>query len=122
MQFKTDENLPIEIAELLIGSGHDATTINDQRLQGIRDPFLAELCRREHRILVTLDTDFSDIRSYPPDEFSGIIVLRVRIQAKHHVIKVFSSIIHLLACEPLTEHLWIVEETRVRIRGGKHNE
>jgi len=117
MQFKIDENLPIEIAELLSNTGHDAKTVNNQHLQGTKDTILAEVCKREHRILVTLDTDFSDIRVYPPEEFSGIIVLRVRIQAKHHVIKVFRNIIPLIGREPLIQRLWIVEETKVRIRG-----
>jgi len=123
MQFKIDENLPIEIAELLIntGPGHEAKTVNNQQLQDTKDPILAEVCKSEHRILVTLDTDFSDIRAYPPEEFSGIIVLRVRIQAKHHVIKVFRNIIPLIGREPLIQRLWIVEETKVRIR-GKDNE
>ena len=117
MQFKIDENLPIEIAELLIDAGYDAKTVYDQQLNGTQDPILAEVCKNEHRILVTLDTDFSDIRAYPPEEFSGIIVLRVRTQAKHHVIEVFSSIIHLISRETLIQHLWVVEETKVRIRG-----
>jgi len=42
MQFKIDENLPIEIAELLINAGNDAKTVNDQQLQGSRDPILIE--------------------------------------------------------------------------------
>ena len=117
MRFKIDENLPIEIAELLINTGYDAKTVNDQQLQGTKDPLLAGICKNEHRVLVTLDTDFSDIRAYAPEEFSGIIVLRVRIQAKHHVIKIFRSIIPLIGREPLIQHLWIVEETKVRIRG-----
>ena len=121
MQFKIDENLPIEIAELLINAGHNAKTLNDQQLQGAKDPVLIDVCRSEHRVLVTLDMDFSDIRSYPPEEFSGIIVLRVRIQAKHHVIKVFRNIIPLIGSEPLIQRLWIVEETKIRIR-GKHDE
>jgi predicted nuclease of predicted toxin-antitoxin system len=117
MQFKIDENLPIELAELLINAGYDAQTANDQRLQGTKDSILMDVCKSENRILVTLDTDFSDIRAYPPKEFCGIIVLRVRIQAKHHIIKVFSSIIQLISREPLIQHLWIVEETKIRIRG-----
>jgi predicted nuclease of predicted toxin-antitoxin system len=117
MQFKIDENLPIEIAELLINAGHNAKTANAQQLQGAKDPVLIDVCRNEHCVLVTLDTDFSDIRAYPPEEFSGIIVLRVRIEAKHHVIKVFRSIIPLIGREPLIQRLWIVEETKVRIRG-----
>lgn len=121
MQFKIDENLPIEIAELLINAGNNAKTVNAQQLQGVKDPVLIDVCRSEHRVLVTLDTDFSDIRAYPPEEFSGIIVLRVRIQAKHQVIKIFRNIIPLIGREPLIQRLWVVEETRVRIR-GKDNE
>lgn len=117
MQFKIDENLTIEIAELLINAGHNAKTVNEQQLQGVRDPILIDVCKRENRVLVTLDTDFSDIRAYPPQEFSGIIVLRVGSQAKHHIIKVFQNIISLFQREPLNQHLWIVEETRIRIRG-----
>lgn len=117
MQFKIDENLSIEIAELLINAGHNAKTVNEQQLQGVRDPILIDVCKRENRVLVTLDTDFSDIRAYPPQEFSGIIVLRVGSQAKQHIIKVFQNIISLFQREPLNQHLWIVEETRIRIRG-----
>lgn len=36
MQFKIDENLPIEIAELLNDAGHDAKTVNNQQLQGTK--------------------------------------------------------------------------------------
>ncbi len=117
MQFKIDENLPIEIAEQLIDAGYDAMTVNDQQLQGVRDPVLIERCSKENRALVTLDTDFSDIRAYPPQEYSGIIVLRVGSQAKQHVIEVFRRIIPLIKSESLKNHLWIVEETKVRIRG-----
>ena len=117
MPFKIDENLPIEIANLLVGASYDAKTVNDQQLQGVKDPILIDVCRTEHRVLVTLDTDFSDIRAYPPEEFAGIIVLRVGSQAKNHVSKVFRSIMPLIGREPLIQHLWIVEETKVRIRG-----
>ena len=117
MQFKIDENLPIEIVDLLISVSYDAKTVNDQQLQGTKDTILIDVCRSEHRVLITLDTDFSDIRAYPPEEFTGIIVLRVRSQAKNHIIKVFRSIMPLIGREPLIQHLWIVEETKVRIRG-----
>lgn len=117
MQFKIDENLPVEISEILLNAGHDAKTVNDQQLKGTKDAVLVDICKNENRALITLDTDFSDIRTYPPQEFSGIIVLRVGSQAKQHVIKVFQRIIPIFDREPLNKHLWIVEETKVRIRG-----
>jgi predicted nuclease of predicted toxin-antitoxin system len=118
MRFKIDENLPMEIAEILINSGHDAKTVNAERLQGAKDPVLIGVCKSENRVLVTLDTDFSDIRTYPPHEFSGIIVLKVGNQSKQHILKVFYRILSLIDREPLNQHLWIVEETRIRIRGN----
>ena len=117
MQFKTDENLPVEIAELLTSAGHDAKTVNDQQLKGVTDTVLMDVCRNEQRALVTLDIDFSDIRAYPPQEFSGVIVLRVGSQTKKHLMEVFKRIIPLIGREPLRHHLWIVEETKIRIRG-----
>ncbi len=85
MRYKVDENLPIELADLLIGLGHDARTVNDEHLQGVNDPHLLKTCDQEKRILVTLDVDFSDIRAYPPTDHEGIIVLRVGNQSKPHV-------------------------------------
>jgi hypothetical protein len=31
VQFKVDENLPVEVKELLATAGHDTMTINDQK-------------------------------------------------------------------------------------------
>jgi len=116
MQFKIDENLPIEIAEMLNLAGHNAKTVNEQQLQGTKDPALIGICNKEDRILVTLDTDFCDIRAYPPEDFSGIIILRVKSQAKPHVIKIFQRIIPFIGVESIKQHLWIVEENKIRIR------
>ncbi len=117
MQFKVDENLPVEIPEMLNNAGYDAKSVNDEGLQGIKDTFLIDICKKENRILVTLDTDFSDIRNYSPEDFSGIIVLRLQAQTKFHVINVFKNIIPLFQKEQVYHRLWIVEESRVRIRG-----
>lgn len=121
MQFKIDENLPVEIAEMLISAGHDALTVFDQGLQGIRDERLINICNDEARILVTLDMDFADPRAYPPQETPGIVVLRVGSQAKQHVMNVFGRVMPLFAKEVVARHLWIVEETVVRIRGEEQN-
>ena len=120
MLFKIDENMPTEITEMLISTGHDAKTLHEQLLKGIIDSVLLNVCKDENRVLVTLDTDFSDIRTYPPQEFSGIIVLRVGSQAKQDVIKVFQGILSFIDREHLKQHFWIVEETRIRISGANN--
>jgi predicted nuclease of predicted toxin-antitoxin system len=117
MKFKVDENLPIEAAEMLQQGGHDAATVLEQHLGGSDDAQLAALCQLESRILVTLDMDFSDIRNYPPAEFPGLVVLRLRQQDKPHVLDVLVRLVQVLDQEPIEGNLWIVEENRIRIRG-----
>lgn len=80
MRFKIDENLPAELAEELRVAGHEAATVEDQRLVGTSDRHLSEVCKTEGRIFVTLDLDFADIRTYPPNKHSGLIVLRLARQ------------------------------------------
>jgi predicted nuclease of predicted toxin-antitoxin system len=116
MKIKTDENLPVEVAEDLRGAGHDAVTVLDQRLGGRGDPDVAAACRREGRALVTLDLDFANVRRYPPADHPGIVVLRLVRQDKPYVLDVMRRPVPLLASEPRDRRLWIVEEARIRVR------
>jgi len=84
---------------------------------GENDPSLREICPREDRILVTLDLDFADIRTYPPEQSSGIMTLRVRRQDKRALINVSRRAIPLMTTEPVKHRLWIIEEAQVRIHG-----
>lgn len=118
MKFKIDENMPVEAAELLRDAGHDAITIHDQQMVGELDPRIAAVCQSEVRAIVTLDLDFSDIRTYPPGEYHGIIVLRPRTQAKPSVLNLIVQLVSLLNTEPLEGNLWILQETGLRIREG----
>ena len=115
--FKLDENLPSEATEVLLAAGHDALSVLDQALGGQPDSRLAEICHNERRAFVTLDLDFSDIRTYPPGDYSGIVVLRLGRQEKSHVVRILELLVPMLNEEPLAGKLWIVSETTVRIRG-----
>lgn len=114
--FKVDENLPVELTDALRAAGHDALSVLDQGLGGAEDPDVASVCRRENRILMTLDLGFGDIRSYRPGQHAGIVVLRPRTQEKHHLLAVLQRLLPILARESIAGALWIVEESRIRIR------
>lgn len=81
MRFKIDENMPLEAADLLRTAGHDASSVHEQALGGRPDGAIASTCRLEARVLITLDADFSDIRTYPPADYPGLIVLRLPKQS-----------------------------------------
>ena len=114
MRFKTDENLHPEVAAFLRDLGHDALTVWDQGLRGKSDSGIAEACRLEKRA----EAGFANIRSYPPQDFAGSIVLRLKWQSRKHVLSVVPRFLSLLRTEPLTGQLWIVDEQRVRVRQG----
>lgn len=116
MKFKIDDNLPVEVAELLRNAGYEATTVHDQNMVGENDTKLASVCQAEERVLLSLDTDFADIRSYPPHQYSGIIVIRLKHQDKNSVLKIMARLVNTLAVEDLVGHLWIVDEQRIRVR------
>jgi predicted nuclease of predicted toxin-antitoxin system len=48
---------------------------------------------------------------------AGIIVLRLRNQETRHIEQVVSRLLAVLAAEPVAGAIWIVEETRIRVRG-----
>jgi predicted nuclease of predicted toxin-antitoxin system len=114
---KVDENLPAEASVLLLDAGHDALTVHDQRMGGSTDDSIADVCKTENRAILTLDLDFADIRAYPPDKYSGLIVLRLRRQDRLHVLEVLKHLIPKLDDEELAGKLWIVTEHSIRIRG-----
>jgi predicted nuclease of predicted toxin-antitoxin system len=116
MRFKVDENLPIEVAGVLTAAGHDAATVHDEGIGGATDPHLAAVSRREERALVTLDLGFADIRSYPPEEYPGLIVLRLPRQDKLLVLQTCARLVATLVRGQLAGCLWIVEPDRIRIR------
>jgi predicted nuclease of predicted toxin-antitoxin system len=116
MRFKIDENLHPEVAAALMRHGFDCHTVHEELLTGRSDLILADRCKVENRILVTLDRDFANIRAYPPSEYAGMIVLRLGIQSRKHVLAVMERVIQLLKTTPAIRSLWVVTETGVRIR------
>lgn len=116
MKFKIDENLPVEACALFHDAGFDALSVRDQQLTGAPDPDVDAVCRREGRVLITLDMGFANIQAYPPASAAGIIVLRLQRQSRPAVLAVIRPLIALLALERLEGKLWIVDEHRVRVR------
>jgi predicted nuclease of predicted toxin-antitoxin system len=111
MLFKTDENLPVEVTDLLKQHGHDAISVPEQNMVGEQDTQFAQVCQKELRAMVTLDLDFCDIRTYPPEDYPGIIVLRPAVQNITSLLRLVQQVILLLGQEQLARHLWIVDDS-----------
>ena len=116
MLFKLDENLPGTLAALFAEAGHDAVTVAEQEMTGASDLRIASVCRREGRALVTLDMDFADIRTYPPQDYPGLVVFRLSGHGRDRVREVAARMLGTLHETSLQGQLWIVEDDRIRIR------
>ena len=118
MKFKLDENLPELVSNSLIELGYDAHTVGQEGLCGANDDTVLQACISENRILMTLDLDFSDIRTYPPGSYSGIWLLRPQKQTFRAIEALVQAGVRLSAVERVHGQLWIIDEKRVRIRDG----
>jgi predicted nuclease of predicted toxin-antitoxin system len=116
LRCKIDENLPTEAAALLRSAGHECHTVFDEGLSGAPDPAISARCMAEGRVLLTLDLDFADIRTYPPGRTVGIVVFRPVEPDRDRVLGLVRRVLPLLATDSLDGALWIVEEDRIRVR------
>ena len=91
-------------------------TVHDQGLAGQPDAIVAKVCSDENRAIVTLDVGLADIRVYPPANYPGIVVLRLARLDKARVLAVLQRMLTVLDQEQLRGRLWVVDETRVRVR------
>jgi predicted nuclease of predicted toxin-antitoxin system len=83
---------------------------------GHPDTEVAAVCRSEGRVLLTFELDFADTTRYSPAEHPGLIVLRLMRQDKPHVIDIVTALVAHLDEAALRGRLWVVEETRIRVR------
>ena len=115
-RFKLDENLPRDAELLLRAAGHDVETVLSEGFGGAPDPPIVDACRREGRILVTLDLDFADIRLYPPSSTPGVWALRPHLQSAPVIVSLLRRAMQLLESEQTERTLWVIDDNRVRIR------
>ena len=118
MRAKLDENLPLDAVSLFEECGWQCETVADEGLVGAEDVVIADACRSEGRVLFTMDLDFADIRAYSPDDHVGIVVLRPAVPSRRAMLEMLSRALKVLTDNWQDNLLWIVEPSRVRVRGG----
>ena len=88
MRLKLDENQPRALLAVLRGAGHEVDTAAEEGLGGKADAELVARCQLDQRAMLTFDLDFADLRQYAPEQYSGLLVLRLRSHAVQHVLAV----------------------------------
>jgi predicted nuclease of predicted toxin-antitoxin system len=112
---KLDENVPDSVAGILRAGGHDVALARDQELAGVNDDKVLAVAASEHRTLVTLDKDFTNILRHPPAAAAGIVVIRLQNQTLPRIRRVASMLADRLSQESAKGRLWVLDESRLRI-------
>jgi predicted nuclease of predicted toxin-antitoxin system len=118
VRFLIDANLPRSLAELVSKLGHEARFAHDIGLGTAPDKEIAAYAQKTGAAILTRDLDFADVRQYPPEHYSGIVVLRVPDDAiAPYIVEVAGRFVrqqHFIS--QLSGRLAIVERDRVRFR------
>jgi hypothetical protein len=116
MKFKLDENLPAELVADLQSAGQDAETVIEEGLAGADDSTVANASRTEHRVLLTMDNGIADLRKYPPQDYSGIVLFRPPTQGRGATLAFVRRHLPALLSANLTGHLVVVTDAGIRTR------
>jgi len=116
MLFKLDENLGDRGLKQLRDAGHDVMTVREQQLCGRPDSQIIDICSLEKRCLITLDTDFADTLTYPPEKYAGIVLLRLpRKPALSDIDVAVDTVIDALSRgADIHGKLWVVRQKTIR--------
>jgi uncharacterized protein (DUF433 family)/predicted nuclease of predicted toxin-antitoxin system len=114
-----DENLSILSAQWAAATL--AVDVLDARAAGLAGKTDREVRRfaiETDRILVTLDSDFGNLIRFSPSGTPGVIWLRPRPPTEANIRSILAKWLYRLREINLHGHLAVVEEDKLRIRGG----
>lgn len=118
MRFLVDANLPRSVIALLVNLQHEVEFVRDIGLAAAPDKDIAARAKATGAAILTRDLDFADIRRYPPNEYRGLVVLRLPDDV---IARDIAQVVERFALMPeflnsLSGRLAIVESDRVRFR------
>lgn len=92
IRFLLDEGLPLRAAGDLRARGLVCSHVVESGLAGQVDSFVPDMARREGRVVVTLDSDFSALLAESMDVTPSVIHLRLQGMDRLRTVSLLSSL------------------------------
>lgn len=109
--------------ELLRQAGYDVIKAIDVGLETASDDKIVSFCKKEDRVIITLDTDFSSLYRFPLGSHCGIIVFRITPFTPAALLTILAPIIKKKIFDSFKNALVIVKRNKIRIiRSGNIKE
>jgi len=112
LRFLVDENVRKEVVGFLRLEGHDVLVL----ASGAKDEEVARVAKQAKRIILTHDQHFADILMYPPEEYAGIIRIKIHPPSAATIINALKDFLLKLSPDKLDKKLVILEKDGFRIR------
>ncbi len=121
LRFFIDQCLPNSITQILREADHEVFVLRDYIPVESPDTAVISKAQEFNSILVSLNGDFSDIVTYPPEAYQGIISIQLRNHPEI-IPQLMTRLIEHLSLHNSREYylgkLLLVEVYRIRIREG----
>ncbi|MFH0811578.1 MAG: DUF5615 family PIN-like protein [Pseudomonadota bacterium] len=119
LRFFTDHCVPNSVIQALRDTGHEVFILREHIPQDSDDLAVIAKAQELDAILVSLNGDFSDIVTYPPSNYKGIVALQVRNHPEV-IPSLMRRLVNYLTAHPEMDNfkgqLLLVEAHRIRIR------
>ncbi len=116
MRFLTDENIFPHVITYLRKLGHDVKDIQESGLFQITDDKIVDIAIQEERTIITFDKHFGDILRYPPQNLSGIILIRIHPPLLNDIFYALNNLFKNYNANSFKGKLVVLSKSGYRIR------
>jgi predicted nuclease of predicted toxin-antitoxin system len=117
--FFADHCVPTSIIQFLTGAGYEVLVLREYLPIASPDTLVIEKAQELEAILISLNGDFSDVITYPPSAYGGIIAIQLRNHPEI-IPPLMGRLVGYLTNNPNMEHyrgkLLLAEVHRIRVR------
>lgn len=112
-----DSDIARSTRGLLEYHGFEVDSVDTRLGSGIPDHIVADLARRENRVLISADKAFANGRKYPPSLYAGINVIRIKPLTAERMNRALQRFLAQSTISDYQGLLVVVTATKARVIG-----